>query len=132
MAPSSWCGRLSPATPCPFRDRLPAPWQARPQDDPERQAERGADVPAFGRLAAPGRTFDMHAWFELCAPSAASFLVDGGLIGTTIDWRSLEIILATGRELGLDLLNLIVWAKSNAGQGSLYRSQHELRPLFSA
>jgi len=27
-------------------------------------------------------------------------------------------------------INLIVWAKTNAGQGSLYRSQHELLPLF--
>jgi len=27
-------------------------------------------------------------------------------------------------------LNLIVWAKTNAGMGSLYRSQHELLPLF--
>jgi DNA modification methylase len=30
----------------------------------------------------------------------------------------------------LTCLNLIVWAKSNAGMGSLYRSQHELLPLF--
>jgi len=30
----------------------------------------------------------------------------------------------------LDRLNLIVWAKTNAGMGSLYRSQHELLPLF--
>ena len=28
-------------------------------------------------------------------------------------------------------LNLIVWAKTNAGMGSLYRSQHELLPLFT-
>jgi DNA modification methylase len=28
-------------------------------------------------------------------------------------------------------LNLIVWAKTNAGMGSLYRSQHELLPLFN-
>jgi hypothetical protein len=27
-------------------------------------------------------------------------------------------------------LNLIVWAKTNAGMGSLYRSQHELLPLL--
>jgi DNA modification methylase len=27
-------------------------------------------------------------------------------------------------------LNLVVWAKTNAGMGSLYRSQHELLPLF--
>jgi hypothetical protein len=33
-------------------------------------------------------------------------------------------------QLGLPQINLIVWAKSNAGMGSLYRSQHELLPLF--
>ena len=33
-------------------------------------------------------------------------------------------------KLGLKLLNLIVWMKTNAGMGSLYRSQHELLPLF--
>jgi DNA modification methylase len=27
-------------------------------------------------------------------------------------------------------LNLIVWSKTNGGMGSLYRSQHELLPLF--
>jgi hypothetical protein len=27
-------------------------------------------------------------------------------------------------------LNLVVWNKTNAGIGSLYRSQHELLPLF--
>ena len=33
-------------------------------------------------------------------------------------------------KLGLAPLNLIVWAKTNGGMGSLYRSQHELLPLF--
>jgi DNA modification methylase len=33
-------------------------------------------------------------------------------------------------KLGLTPLNLIVWAKTNGGMGSLYRSQHELLPLF--
>ena len=32
--------------------------------------------------------------------------------------------------MGLNPLNLIVWVKTNAGMGSLYRSQHELLPLF--
>ena len=27
-------------------------------------------------------------------------------------------------------INLVVWAKTNGGMGSLYRSQHELLPLF--
>lgn len=61
---------------------------------------------------------------------ALGCLVDGGLVATFIDWRSVELILATGRELDLELLNLIVWNKSNGGQGSLWRSQHELAPVF--
>ena len=62
--------------------------------------------------------------------SALPYLIDGGLLATYIDWRSVELILATGRELDLELLNIVVWAKSNAGQGSLWRSQHELLPIF--
>jgi DNA modification methylase len=67
-----------------------------------------------------------RAWMS----SAAFHVVDGGLIGTFIDWRSVELVLACGRDLGLDLINIVVWSKSNAGQGSLWRSQHELLPVF--
>jgi len=37
-------------------------------------------------------------------------------------------ILAVGGEVYTELKNLRVWAKSNGGMGSLYRSQHE--PVF--
>ena len=57
-------------------------------------------------------------------------LVDGGLFATFIDWRSIELVIASGRELGLDLINVVVWVKTNGGQGSLWRSQHELLPVF--
>ncbi len=40
------------------------------------------------------------------------------------------IIVGVSRRKGLAPFNLIVWAKTNAGMGSLYRSQHELLPLF--
>jgi DNA modification methylase len=39
-------------------------------------------------------------------------------------------VFAAASKLALDRLNLIVWMKTNAGMGSLYRSQHELLPLF--
>lgn len=65
-------------------------------------------------------------WMQL----ASSALVDGGLLATFIDWRSIELILSAGRELELGLLNVIVWSKSNAGQGSLWRSAHEMLPVF--
>ncbi len=66
------------------------------------------------------------AWIEAALP----FLCDGGVFGTYIDWRGAPIVSAAAARLRLTPLNLIVWAKTNAGMGSLYRSQHELLPLF--
>ena len=65
-------------------------------------------------------------WMDAVIPH----LVDGGVLGTFIDWRGLPIAHAAATALGLTPLNLVVWAKTNAGMGSLYRSQHELLPLF--
>jgi ParB-like nuclease domain/DNA methylase len=59
-----------------------------------------------------------------------AYLCDGGVLGTFIDWRGLSTVHSAAGNLGLVPLNLIVWAKTNAGMGSLYRSQHELLPLF--
>ncbi|WP_319797358.1 DNA methyltransferase [Nitrobacter sp.] len=47
-----------------------------------------------------------------------------------MDWRHIEILIEVGRELYEAMLNLVVWNKSNAGQGSFYRSQHELIGVF--
>src|SRR3982074_1809700 len=66
------------------------------------------------------------AWMK----AALSHLADGGLFGTFIDLRGLPTVHAAATQLGLAPINLIVWAKTNAGMGSLYRSQHELLPLF--
>src|SRR5450432_4188837 len=63
-------------------------------------------------------------------PPRPPHLAEGGFLATFIDWRSLEIVLAAGRELDLTLFNLIAWVKSNAGQGGLWRSQHEMLPIF--
>lgn len=62
--------------------------------------------------------------------AALSYIVDGGVIGTFIDWRGLPTVHTAAITLSLTPLNLIVWAKTNGGMGSLYRSQHELLPLF--
>src|SRR5215208_3807675 len=66
-------------------------------------------------------------------PSASekvwSCLVDGGVFGTFIDWRGYPSVHAAAIAIGLDPLNLIVWSKTNAGMGSLYRSSQ--KPPFS-
>jgi DNA modification methylase len=66
------------------------------------------------------------AWMS----SALPYLSNGGILATFIDWRGYHVVDAAARSLGLSNLNLVVWAKDNAGMGSLYRSQHELLPLF--
>jgi DNA modification methylase len=49
----------------------------------------------------------------------------GAILFCCIDWRHAFELLAASRECELELLNICVWCKSNAGLGSLYRSQHE-------
>ena len=55
---------------------------------------------------------------------------EGGLIYSCMDWRHMAEMLAAAREADLELLNLCVWAKTNGGMGTLYRSRHELIFVF--
>jgi DNA modification methylase len=43
-----------------------------------------------------------------------------------MDWRHIGEMMAAGNEVFTELKNVCVWAKTNAGMGSFYRSQHEL------
>jgi DNA modification methylase len=55
---------------------------------------------------------------------------DGSIHFICMDWRHINELLAAGRETYAELKNLCIWAKDNAGMGSLYRSQHELVFVF--
>jgi DNA modification methylase len=57
-------------------------------------------------------------------------LANGAIVFVCMDWRHLREILEAGDHAGLELKNLCVWAKSNAGMGTFYRSQHELVLVF--
>ncbi|WP_244483670.1 ParB/Srx family N-terminal domain-containing protein, partial [Methylobacterium sp. Leaf91] len=57
---------------------------------------------------------------------AVSVSCDGALHYVCMDWRHLPELHAATRPLYGEQKNLIVWSKTNPGQGSLYRSQHEL------
>ncbi len=61
---------------------------------------------------------------------AAKNSAEGSIHYVCIDWRHLGEMLAAGEQIYAELKNLIVWAKTNAGQGSFYRSQHELIFVF--
>src|SRR5438309_7009234 len=60
----------------------------------------------------------------------ARFSRDGSLHFVCMDWRHMGELLAAGKQAYTELKNLCVWAKDNAGMGSLYRSQHEFVFVF--
>lgn len=61
---------------------------------------------------------------------AASGCIEGALAYVFMDWRHLADVVAAGEVEFGQLLNLAVWAKTNPGMGSFYRSAHELIPIF--
>lgn len=73
----------------------------------------------------------------MSSPEFVAFLIEtlrpvlevlrgGGVIFACIDWRHTKEMNEALETLGIELLNLCVWVKTNPGMGSLYRSQHEL------
>ena len=50
----------------------------------------------------------------------------GSVAYVCMDWRHIGELLEAARSTSLDMLNLCVWTKPNAGMGGFYRSQHEL------
>ena len=57
---------------------------------------------------------------------AAKHSVDGAIHFVFMDWRHMGELLAAGSAVYSELKNIIVWVKTTPGQGSFYRSQHEL------
>jgi DNA modification methylase len=57
---------------------------------------------------------------------------DGSLHYLCMDWRHIRELLDAAEQVYGECKNLCVWAKDNAGMGSLYRSQHELVFVFKS
>lgn len=57
---------------------------------------------------------------------------DGAIHFIAMDWRHMTEVLEAGRKNFSELKNLCIWAKTNGGMGSLYRSQHELFFVFKS
>jgi len=66
------------------------------------------------------------AFLEETLGFLAGASVDGAILFVCMDWRHIWELTSAARNTRLDLKNLVVWRKDNAGMGSMYRSQHEL------
>lgn len=71
-------------------------------------------------------------FLEIVARNMAAISVDGALHYICMDWAHLHELLTAGKAVYRDLKNICVWTKTNAGMGSLYRSQHEMIAVFKA
>jgi DNA modification methylase len=102
------------------------------------------NVPTQGHIGGRGKI--KHASFimaagEMSEAEFTAFLLEaflrmaavcapGALAYTFSDWRHLPEAFAAGRRAFVGLKNICVWAKTMAGQGSFYRSQHEMVLVF--
>jgi len=62
----------------------------------------------------------------------ADVSVDGAIHYICMDWRHMGELISAGADIYDECKNLCVWAKTNGGMGSLYRSQHELVFVYKA
>ncbi|MEP9357082.1 DNA modification methylase [Xanthobacter sp. KR7-65] len=102
--------------------------------DPPYNVQIDGHVSGLGRTA--HREFAMVSG-EMTSSDFTSFLVaflaasspglaEGAVLFVCMDWRHLPELFVSAEATRLTSLNLCVWAKTNAGMGSFYRSQHEM------
>ena len=75
---------------------------------------------------------EFTAFLATVFENLASHSADGAIQVICMDWRHIGEVIAAGKDAYTELKNLCIWAKTNGGMGSLYRSQHELVFVFKA
>lgn len=88
--------------------------------------KHGEFVMASGEMSPP----EFQAFLTTAHRHCADNLIERGVIYSFMDWRSVDILIAAGREAGLQLINMIVWYKGSGSMGAFYRSAHELVLAF--
>lgn len=97
-----------------------------PYNVPQRHIS-GKDRHASFDMAAGEMSFDEFIAFNVTyLENMMAHLKDGAVVMACMDHAHLLELMTAARKVGLHHMNLCVWKKSNAGLGSLWRSQHEL------
>lgn len=68
---------------------------------------------------------DFTSFLRTVLGHLARFSNDGSIHYVFMDWRHADELRQASRGVYTELKNVCVWVKTNAGMGSLYRSQHE-------
>jgi DNA modification methylase len=80
----------------------------------------------FAMASGEMSTDEFTVFLETALTHLADFSTNGSIHFICMDWRHLRELLEAATKPYSELKNLCVWSKTNAGMGSLYRSQHEL------
>lgn len=75
---------------------------------------------------------EFETFLAACLQPATAVSRGGAVHFVCMDWRHIDVLMTIGRKIYGAMLNLVVWNKTNPGQGSFYRSQHELIGVFRA
>lgn len=86
----------------------------------------GQGFAEFAEASGEMTQIEFNAFLVETLGHAASRLKPGGVIFSCTDWRHITDMVAALVALGLKLINICVWVKTNPGMGSHYRSQHEM------
>jgi ParB-like chromosome segregation protein Spo0J len=73
---------------------------------------------------------EFTAFLAQACRNLAAFSAAGSLHYVCMDWRHLDELLTAGAQAYGELKCVCIWVKTNAGMGSLYRSQYELVLVF--
>ncbi len=86
--------------------------------------------PEFAMASGEMTEDEFSEFLHQACSTLAKFSAEGSLHYICMDWRHLQQLLRVGDSVYDELINLCIWAKTNGGMGSLYRSQHEMIPVF--
>lgn len=86
--------------------------------------------PEFTQASGEMSEADFEAFLTEAFQLAAEHSRDGAVWFGCMDWRHIGEMRTAGLAAFGSWLNLCVWAKTNGGMGSLYRSQHEFVFVF--
>jgi len=91
---------------------------------------RGARHREFAFASGEMSSAEFTAFLADALGAAAEHSVEGSIHYVCMDWRHVAELIAAGTLVYTELKNICVWVKTNAGQGSFYRSQHEFVGVF--
>ena len=89
-----------------------------------------AQHPEFVMASGEMSETEFVGFLETTLGHCAAHSVEGSIHFVCMDWRHDYALQTAARRVYTEIKNLCVWAKTNAGMGSLYRSQHELVFVF--